>query len=114
VRLFGFLGAREDGWAEQIGQEIWAAIAVSVGGYCLGLSEIAGSGLRSGGIVRPWLNRCRRLAKDFEKLTRNAPAFSKLASTPTDAQKTEQFQMIVFGRTLSSAFRNSIGLAITS
>lgn len=27
-----------------------------------------------------WLNRCRRLAKDFETLTRNALAFIKLAS----------------------------------
>ena len=27
-----------------------------------------------------WLNRCRRLAKDFENLTRNALAFIKLAS----------------------------------
>jgi transposase len=26
-----------------------------------------------------WLNRCRRLAKDFENLTRNALAFIKLA-----------------------------------
>ena len=27
-----------------------------------------------------WLNRCRRLAKDFENLTRNALAFIHLAS----------------------------------
>src|SRR5271165_1777201 len=27
-----------------------------------------------------WLNRCRRLAKDFENLNRNALAFIKLAS----------------------------------
>jgi transposase len=27
-----------------------------------------------------WINRCRRLAKDFENLTRNALAFIKLAS----------------------------------
>jgi transposase len=27
-----------------------------------------------------WLNRCRRLAKDWENLTRNALAFLKLAS----------------------------------
>jgi transposase len=27
-----------------------------------------------------WLNRCRRLAKDWEKLNRNALAFLKLAS----------------------------------
>jgi transposase len=27
-----------------------------------------------------WLNRCRRLAKDWENLNRNALAFSKLAS----------------------------------
>lgn len=27
-----------------------------------------------------WLNRCRRLAKDFESLTRNAVAFIRLAS----------------------------------
>ncbi|MGQ0444438.1 MAG: transposase, partial [Beijerinckiaceae bacterium] len=27
-----------------------------------------------------WLNRCRRLAKDFENLTRNALAFLHLAS----------------------------------
>ena len=27
-----------------------------------------------------WLNRCRRLAKDFENLTRNAVAFIHLAS----------------------------------
>lgn len=27
-----------------------------------------------------WLNRCRRLAKDFENLTRNAVAFIRLAS----------------------------------
>ncbi len=28
-----------------------------------------------------WLNRCRRLAKDFENRTRNALAFIRLAST---------------------------------
>jgi len=28
-----------------------------------------------------WLNRCRRLAKDFENLTRNALAFLRLASS---------------------------------
>ena len=28
-----------------------------------------------------WINRCRRLAKDFENLTRTALAFIKLAST---------------------------------
>ena len=28
-----------------------------------------------------WLNRCRRLAKDFEKFTRTALTFVKLAST---------------------------------
>jgi transposase len=27
-----------------------------------------------------WLNRCRRLAKDFENLSRNALAFLQLAS----------------------------------
>jgi transposase len=27
-----------------------------------------------------WLNRCRRLAKDFENLNRNAVAFIKLPS----------------------------------
>ncbi|MGZ9033444.1 MAG: IS5/IS1182 family transposase, partial [Rhodospirillales bacterium] len=27
-----------------------------------------------------WLGRCRRLAKDFENLTRNALAFIRLAS----------------------------------
>jgi transposase len=27
-----------------------------------------------------WLGRCRRLAKDFENLTRNALAFVRLAS----------------------------------
>jgi transposase len=27
-----------------------------------------------------WLNRCRRLAKEFENLTRNALAFLRLAS----------------------------------
>ncbi len=27
-----------------------------------------------------WLNRCRRLAKDWENLNRNAPGFPKLAS----------------------------------
>ena len=27
-----------------------------------------------------WLNRCRRLAKDFENLTRNGLAFLRLAS----------------------------------
>ena len=27
-----------------------------------------------------WLNRCRRLAKDYENLTRNAVAFIRLAS----------------------------------
>jgi putative transposase len=27
-----------------------------------------------------WLNRCRRLAKDFENLNRNAVAFIRLAS----------------------------------
>jgi Transposase DDE domain len=27
-----------------------------------------------------WLNRCRRLAKDWEKFTRNVPAFLHLAS----------------------------------
>ena len=29
-----------------------------------------------------WLNRCRRLAKDWENLNRNALAFIKLASIP--------------------------------
>jgi hypothetical protein len=29
-----------------------------------------------------WLNRCRRLAKDFENLTDNALAFVRLASIP--------------------------------
>jgi transposase len=27
-----------------------------------------------------WLNRCRRLTKDWENLNRNAPAFLRLAS----------------------------------
>jgi putative transposase len=31
-------------------------------------------------IVLAWLNRCRRLAKDWENLNRNALAFLKLAS----------------------------------
>jgi transposase len=47
-----------------------------------------------------WLNRCRRLAQDFENLNRNALAFIRLASDQADAEKTEQFQMIAFGRTL--------------
>ena len=39
-------------------------------------------GMADGGVERTlaWLNRCRRLAKDFENLTRNALAFIKLAS----------------------------------
>jgi transposase len=28
-----------------------------------------------------WLNRCRRLAKDFENLNRNSPAFIDVASS---------------------------------
>jgi transposase len=32
-----------------------------------------------------WLNRCRRLAKDFENLVRNAIAFLRLASHSTHA-----------------------------
>ena len=34
-----------------------------------------------------WLNRCRRLAKDFENRTRNALAFLKLASIRMMMQK---------------------------
>ncbi len=34
-----------------------------------------------------WLNRCRRLAKDFENLTRNALAFLRLASIRLMSQK---------------------------
>jgi len=34
-----------------------------------------------------WLNRCRRLAKDFENLARNALAFLHLASISSHAQK---------------------------
>jgi len=33
-----------------------------------------------GFVPLPWLNRCRRLAKDWENLNRNALAFLKLAS----------------------------------
>jgi hypothetical protein len=40
-----------------------------------------------------WLNRCRRLAKDFENLNRNALAFGQ-----ADVAKVEQFQMILLGR----------------
>ncbi len=34
-----------------------------------------------------WLNRCRRLAKDFENRTQNALAFLKLASIRLMARK---------------------------
>ena len=34
-----------------------------------------------------WLNRCRRLAKDWENLNRNALAFLKLASIPLILRK---------------------------
>jgi putative transposase len=34
-----------------------------------------------------WLNRCRRLAKDWENLNRNALAFLKLASIPLMLRK---------------------------
>src|SRR5882762_88037 len=37
-----------------------------------------------------WLNRCRRLAKDWENLNRKALAFLRLASNPPHAQKTLQ------------------------
>lgn len=35
-----------------------------------------------------WLNRCRRLSKDWERLNQNALAFLRWASSPDDAQKT--------------------------
>jgi transposase len=37
-----------------------------------------------------WLNRCRRLAKDFENLTRNALAFLRLASIRLMLRKLSQ------------------------
>ena len=37
-----------------------------------------------------WLNRCRRLAKDWENLTRNALAFLRLASIPLMLRKLSQ------------------------
>jgi transposase len=37
--------------------------------------------------VLAWLGRCRRLAKDFENLTRNALAFIRLASIRLMARK---------------------------
>jgi hypothetical protein len=37
-----------------------------------------------------WLNRCRRLAKDWENLNRKALAFLRLALNPPHAQKTLQ------------------------
>jgi transposase len=36
--------------------------------------------IKSGLSLIAWLNRCRRLAKDFENLNRNALAFLRLAS----------------------------------
>ena len=49
-----------------------------------------------------WLNRCRRLAKDWENLNRNALAFIKLASIRL-MQKSENSVILhkVSGRTLS-------------
>jgi len=39
-----------------------------------------------------WFNRCRRLATDFENLTRSALAFIQPAGVnPTDAQKACNF-----------------------
>ena len=40
-----------------------------------------------------WLNRCRRLAKDWENLNRNALAFLKLASIRSHAAKALQSLM---------------------
>jgi len=34
-----------------------------------------------------WLNRCRRLAKDWENLNRKALAFLRLASTPAGVKE---------------------------
>jgi transposase len=41
-----------------------------------------------------WLNRCRRLAKDWENLNRNALAFLRLASLRLNAPKTLQSRLM--------------------
>jgi transposase len=49
-----------------------------------------------------WLNRCRRLAKDFENLSRNALAFLQLASIRLMLRKLcNRYELS--GRTLSTA-----------
>jgi putative transposase len=57
---------------------------------CLKTEIVKRSDLAKGFVILPkrwivertiaWLNRCRRLAKDFENLNRNALAFLRLAS----------------------------------
>ena len=52
-----------------------------------------------------WLGRCRRLAKDFENLTRNALAFIRLARPIHDGSLFRPFPMpSVLGRTSSTSF----------
>ena len=47
-----------------------------------------------------WLNRCRRLAKDWENLNRNALAFIKLASIRLSCSENSVILHKVSGRTL--------------
>jgi len=49
-----------------------------------------------------WLNRCRRLAKDWESLNRKALAFLRLASIRLMLRKTLQILLNVSGQTLRS------------
>jgi hypothetical protein len=48
-----------------------------------------------------WLNRCRRLCKDFENLTRNALAFFRLASIRLMLRKSVTLEELS-GRTLNA------------
>ena len=65
-------------------RRLLALAEVYDGGSRTDASRIGGVGLqpRRWVVERTiaWLNRCRRLAKDWENLTRNALAFIKLAS----------------------------------
>ena len=54
-----------------------------------------------------WLNRCRRLAKDFESLAETLSHSS--GWRPTDVEETLQSSLTLSGRTLSSTFRISGG-----
>ena len=80
-----------DGWTRQLELEV----AVSDPAFWTAQSDLLNDMLRflttdiwnvsfmEGGVVErtiAWLNRCRRLAKDWENLNRNALAFIKLAS----------------------------------